>query len=213
LRPAFSLVLVTDRCASPVPVPDAVRAALAELPPGAAAVQLREKDLEGRALAELARALLLLCRAHETPLLVNDRLDVAIAVGAQGVQLARTSVGPAEARSLLGPAALIGVSCHSTGEVREALGPADFALFGPIFDTPSKRAYGPPLGVGALAEAAKLGLPLYAVGGVTAERTRELAGARGVAAIGSGLGARDPATAVKRLWSALGHLPPSSRGT
>ncbi|MHB8420359.1 MAG: thiamine phosphate synthase [Myxococcales bacterium] len=217
MLPSFSLLLITDRRSSPLPLPDAVAAALSAIPAGAAAVQLREKDLGGRALAELGRALLPICRARSAPLLVNDRIDVCLALGADGVHLARTSVDAADARALLGPGRLVGISCHSAQEVQQAQqdarGVPDYALFGPIFETASKRPYGPPLGTAALAEAAKLGLPLYAVGCVTAERVPELASARGLAAIGSALGSPDPAAAVAKLWRAIDYLRPSSIGT
>ncbi len=204
--PGFSLLLVTDRKASPVPLPEAVAAALGAAPPGVAAVQIREKDLGGRALAELARALQPLCRARGAPLFVNDRADVALAVGLSGVHLAGTSISAADARELLGGAAIVGVSCHSRDEVAAAAAAADYATFGPIFDTPSKRAYGPPKGPAALAEAAALGLPLYALGGVRPENVVGITGARGIAALSCGLGAPDPAEAVRRLWAAWSAL-------
>jgi thiamine-phosphate pyrophosphorylase len=200
LAPKFALLLITDRQAAVVALPVAVEAALAAVPPGAAAVQLREKDLGGRALAELARALLPLCRARQAPLLVNDRADVALALGLDGVHLARTSVDPADARKLLGPKALIGVSCHSTADVQAALGAADYGVLGPIFDTPSKRGYGAPLGAAALVAALPLGLPVYAVGGITPERIGDVRQAHGIAAIGAALGAANPGAATAALW-------------
>jgi thiamine-phosphate pyrophosphorylase len=198
----FSLLLITDRRNSVVPLPAAVEAALATVPPGVAAVQLREKDLGGRALAELARVLLPLCRARQAPLIVNDRADVALALGLDGVHLARTSIDPVDARKLLGPASLIGVSCHSTAEVAAACGSADYATLGPLFDTPSKREYGPPLGPEVLAEARPLALPLYALGGITPARVEAVREAHGLAAIGAALGARDPGQATAALWRA-----------
>jgi thiamine-phosphate pyrophosphorylase len=173
----FSLLLITDRRNSVVPLPAAVEAALATVPPGVAAVQLREKDLGGRALAELA-------------------------LGLDGVHLARTSIDPVDARKLLGPASLIGVSCHSTAEVAAACGSADYATLGPLFDTPSKREYGPPLGPEVLAEARPLALPLYALGGITPARVEAVREAHGLAAIGAALGARDPGQATAALWRA-----------
>ena len=193
--------LITDRRLAP----DLTRraaAALAGLPPGVAAIQLREKDLGGRELLGLARSLGSVCRAHGQRLLVNDRLDVALAAGADGVHLPAAGVPVADARRLLGPGALVGVSCHSATDVARALaGGASFATFSPIYDTPSKRPYGPPVGLSALREAAKLGLPLVALGGVTAARAPELraAGAAGVAAIRAWLEGGDPAAAVRAL--------------
>ena len=133
---------------------------------------------------------------------MNDRADVALALGLDGVHLARTSIDPADARALLGPKALIGVSCHSKAEVQAALGAADYGLLGPIFETPSKREYGPPLGPDALDDVAKLGLPLYAIGGVTPERVGDVRQAHGIAAIGAALGAVGPGAATAALWQA-----------
>jgi thiamine-phosphate pyrophosphorylase len=196
--------LITDRGLAPDLAARAA-AALAGLPPGVAAVQLREKDLGGRELLALARALLGVCRARGQRLLVNDRIDVALAAGADGVHLPAAGVPPADARRLLGPAALVGVSCHGAADVARALaGGASYATLSPIYDTPSKRAFGPPLGVAALREAAALGLPLVALGGVDGARAAEVraAGAAGVAAIRAWLAGGDPAAAVRALLPA-----------
>lgn len=193
--------LITDRRLAPDLLARA-RAALAGLPPGAVALHLREKDLGGRALLELARALRQACHAAGQRFLVNDRLDVALAAGADGVHLPSAGVPPGDARRLLGPSALVGVSCHSEADVRRALaGGASFATFGPVYDTPSKRAFGPPVGLAVLRAAARLGLPLVALGGVDAARAAEVraAGARGVAAIRAWLVGGDPAEAVRAL--------------
>lgn len=189
-------------------VPDlvaAVRAALAGLPPGAVAVQLRAKAATARELLALARALQAVCGPAGQPLLVNDRLDVALAAGAAGVHLPSAGLPPEEARRMLPPGALLGVSCHSAGDVaRAAAGGADFATFGPVFDTPSKRRFGAPVGLARLAEAARLGLPLLGLGGVDLGNARQVvaAGAHGVAAIRAWLGAPDPGAAVRALLAA-----------
>ncbi len=189
-------------------VPDlaaAVREALAGLPAGAVAVHLREKAMPSRDLLALARSLRTVCAAAGQILLVNDRLDVAIAVGAAGVHLPSNGLPPEEARRLLPPGALVGVSCHSAGEVaRAAAGGADFATFGPVFDTPSKRRFGAPLGLGPLAEAARIGLPLLGLGGVDPANAAQVlgAGAHGVAAIRAWLGAPDPGAAARALLAA-----------
>lgn len=180
-------------------------AALAGLPRGRASIHLREKDLGGRELLALARALATVCRRHGQLLLVNDRLDVALAAGADGVHLPAAGIPPGEARRIVGSGRLIGVSCHSAADVARAkAGGADFAFLSPIHDTPSKREFGPPLGVGALREAARLGLPLVALGGIGAGNAAEAraAGAWGVAAIRAWLEGPDPAEAVRRM------LPP-----
>ena len=193
--------LITDRSLAPDLLARA-DAALAGLPPGVAAIHLREKDLGGRELLALARALAAVCRRHRQRLLVNDRVDVALAAGADGVHLPAAGVPPPDARRLVGPGALVGVSCHSAADVARALADgASFAFFSPIWDTPSKRPFGPPLGLEVLREAAGLGLPLIALGGIDARRAEEAraAGARGVAAIRAWLSGDDPAAAVRGL--------------
>jgi len=193
--------LITDRRLQPDLAAHAVRA-LAHLPPGRVLVQLREKDLGGRELLRLSHALVAACHAAGQRLVVNDRLDVALASGADGVHLPAAGIPASDARRLLGPGALVGVSCHSADEVRRARDAgASFASVSPIYDTPSKRAYGPPVGLAVLREAAALGLPVIALGGITPARVPEViaAGAQGVAAIRAWLEGGDPAAAVRAL--------------
>src|ERR1043166_4223314 len=146
----FRLYLVTDRTRTGGrPLLEVVEAALDG---GVDAVQLREKDLPTDELVDLATRLVGLCRRHGARLLINDRIDVALAVGADGVHLPVDSFRVADARSLLGNAALIGASAHHAGAARSAAAAgADFVVFGPVFDTPSKRVFGPPVGLAALA--------------------------------------------------------------
>jgi thiamine-phosphate pyrophosphorylase len=163
----------------------AVRAAAAA---GVDLVQLREKLLPARVLYELAARSSEIVRGTRTRLLVNDRADIARAAGADGVQLTARSLDAATVRRVFGPDFLIGVSTHTIDEAREARdGGADFALFGPVFDTPSKRAYGPPVGLEGLGEVARAlaPFPVLAVGGVTRANFAATLGARarGVAAI------------------------------
>jgi thiamine-phosphate pyrophosphorylase len=172
---------------------------------GQVAVHLREKSLAGGPLLALARRLAAVCHAHGQLLLVNERIDVALACGADGVHLPATAVGPAQARRLLGPTALVGVSCHSAGEVERArAGGADYATFGPVWSTPSKASFGAPLGLERLRQASLLGLPLVALGGVEPARAPRAvqAGAMGVAAIRAWLTGPDPAAAVRALLAA-----------
>lgn len=180
-----------------------VRAVGAALRGGVDAVQLREKDLGGRALLELALQLLPLCRSHGALLLINDRVDVALASGADGVHLPSTSFHVAEARALLGPDRIIGVSTHDPAEVRAAARDgADYAIFGPVFETPSKQAFGPPQGIERLRLATSAArLPVIAIGGITPARIAEVrdAGAAGVAAISAILTADDPESATRAL--------------
>ena len=201
----FRLYLITDRAASTRPPVEIVEECLGA---GLRAVQLREKDLEVRALLALATPLREATRHHGARLLINDRADVALAVGADGVQRTHASLPVAALREITPPGFLIGASAHSTAEAREAAAQgADFVVFGPVYDTPSKRRYGPPQGLAALeAAAAASTRPLLAVGGITPERVGEVraAGAAGVAVIGAIYGAARPADAIKAFLDGLG---------
>jgi thiamine-phosphate pyrophosphorylase len=151
-------------------------------------VQIREKQLSGRSLFELALRAAALTRGTATRLIINDRADIASAAGADGVHLTTSSLEARVVRNAFPKDLLIGVSAHSLAEAREAReGAADFAVLGPIFDTPSKRAYGPPLGLAQLHEAARdlAPFPLIALGGIDIENAHAALreGAAGVAAI------------------------------
>jgi thiamine-phosphate pyrophosphorylase len=198
------LLVITDRHATGGrPLVDLIRTALSG---GARLVQLREKDLDGGPLLELAEALVAETRRCGARLLVNDRIDVALACEADGVVLPADSFPTDAARRMLGPSKWIGRSTHSADEVeRAAREGCDFALFGPVYETPSKLAYGAPQGIERLREAARAAIPLYAVGGVTAANATEVhrAGAHGVAVIREVMSAPDPRAAVERLLRGL----------
>lgn len=151
-------------------------------------LQIREKNLSTRVLYELALQAARITRGSGTRLLINDRADVARSTGADGVHLTSRSLEPSIIRRTFGDEFLIGVSTHSLEEARAARdGGADFAVFGPLFETESKRVYGNPVGLEKLAQVtvALPGFPLLALGGVTLENVESCfrAGAAGVAAI------------------------------
>lgn len=198
----FNLYLITDRRQVPTgrTLLQTVEAALAA---GIRAVQLREKDLTAAELLPLARALRTLTRQHGARLLINDRLDVALAVEADGVHLGGNSMPADTVRRLAGPELLIGVSTHGQEEIRRAaeMG-ADFVTFGPVFATPSKAGYGQPQGLDALATACRLSpLPVFALGGISPLTAPEVkrAGAHGIALISAIIAAPDPAFAIRNL--------------
>lgn len=156
---------------------------------GVRLLQIREKDLGTRDLLALSRNLLALVKHHQGLCLLNDRLDLVLALGADGVHLRSDSFPVSVARRLLGTNHLIGLSTHSVEEARRAEGEgADFIVLGPIFDTPSKRQYGSPLGMHILHEACRsIRLPVFAIGGITPIRIPSVlsSGAYGVAVISS----------------------------
>ena len=151
--------------------------------------QIREKSLHARVLYELVARAAEITHGSRTRLLVNDRSDIARAAGADGVHLTTQSLPAEVVRNVFGAGFLIGVSTHSLDEARAARAAgADFVVFGPVFETESKRAYGKPQGLNKLAEVAReLGeFPVVAIGGITLDNADECfqAGARGIAAIG-----------------------------
>ena len=197
--------LVTDPSAGGGLVAHAA-SALRGLPPGVVVVQLRAREATGRELLAAARALRRVVSEAGQFLLVNDRVDVALAAGADGVHLPSAGIPPGDARALLGKGRLVAVSCHSAADVARAReGGADFATFGPVFDTPSKRRYGAPVGLERLRDASSLGLPLVGLGGVNLSNAPAVvaAGAYGVAAIRAWLDAADPAAVVRGLLGAV----------
>lgn len=215
----FDLYLVTDR--RQVRGGDLLAALERALEGGVRAVQLREKDLTGRELHALAVATRRLSSRYGAKLLVNDRVDIAMACSADGVHLGVASIPPGEARRLLGPRALIGCSAHNEPELAAAAdGGADFATFGPVFATPSKAAFGPPVGIPALRSACRAArIPVFALGGVGPGNLAELfsAGVSGVGMISAVLGADDPRAAasdiVGRIASARSTEPYGKEGT
>jgi thiamine-phosphate pyrophosphorylase len=202
----FRLYLVTDRQLARQPLREVVDECLGA---GLRAVQLREKDLAVGDLLALAGDLREGTRVHGARLLINDRADVALAVGADGVQRTHDSLPVAAIRRIAPAPFLIGASVHSEVEAKDAADAgADFVVFGPVYDTPSKRRYGPPQGLATLGRvAAAVRRPVIAIGGITPGRVAEVtaAGAAGVAVISAILSADRPADATKAFLDALGR--------
>lgn len=151
-------------------------------------VQLREKSLSARALYELTTYAATIAKGSTTRLLVNDRFDVARAAGADGVHLTSRSLPPSVVRSICGSDFVIGVSTHLLEEALNARAEgADFIVFGPVFETPSKRIYGAPQGLERLREVTNAlhGFPVLAIGGINRDNAAEClsAGASGIAGI------------------------------
>ena len=174
---------------------------------GLPAVQVREKDLSAAELAALCRRLREPTRERGALLIVNDRADVALAVGADAVQRTYASLSVAEIRTVVEKRLSIGASVHSREDAisAEAEG-ADWIVFGPVYDTASKRRYGPPQGLAKLEAVTRaMKIPVIAIGGITPERVGEVraAGAHGVAAISAILAADSPGDATRRFLDAL----------
>lgn len=171
---------------------------------GASMIQLRLKDENPRTIVEVASALIaLLPRA--VPLVINDRLDVALASGAAGVHLGVDDLPVAAARRIAPPGFVIGASVGSGAEVAGSRG-ADYVGIGPVFATGSKADAGAAIGLAEFARLAELcALPAVAIGGMDASNAREAieAGARGVAAISAIFGARDPEAAARAMRNAV----------
>ncbi len=180
----FNLYLITDRKQTKLPLPDAVRLALEG---GVRAVQLREKDLPVRELLALARELRAVTSEFGAKLFINDRVDVAVAVGADGVHLGSQSMPAGAVRAIAGDEMLIGVSCHSAEDAWDAeTRGADFVTFGPVFQTPSKVRYGKPVGLEALDRASKkVQIPVFGLGGINQGNALRVlrSGAYGIAVI------------------------------
>ena len=189
-------------------------------------IQIREKDLEAQQLRGLASAAVEMARATRTRIIVNDRLDVALAARAAGVHLGENSLPVAavaswkraasqsDAHASISADFLIGASCHSLESAIQAEGEgADYIFFGPVFATPSKAVFGAPQGLTRLKQVCHaVRVPVLAIGGVTLENAAACldAGAAGIAAIRLFQEARDPAALVARYRAISSGSPQSA---
>jgi len=199
--PDYSLYLVTDDAlAGGRSIEWIVAEAVAG---GVTCVQLREKHAESRAYYERARALRERLRPLGIPLIINDRLDIALAIGADGVHLGQGDLPCAEARRIAGPNLLIGISVSTVAEAQAAARDgADYLGISPIFDTPTKTDTPPATGIDGLrAIRAAVSLPLVAIGGIKAENAAAVvrAGADGIAVVSAIMAAADPRAAARAL--------------
>jgi thiamine-phosphate pyrophosphorylase len=197
----WSLYVITDRRAvGERSLVEVVRAAVAG---GATVVQLREKEATTQAMIRLGQALHEITRAAGIPLIVNDRVDVALAVDAEGVHVGPDDMPARLARQLIGPRRILGVSAGNVVEARQAeQDGADYIGVGDVYGTPSKTDAGPPIGLNGLTEiTTSVKIAAVGVGGITLDNAAAViqAGARGVAVISAVLGASDPRTAASRL--------------
>ncbi len=199
--PDLSLYLVTDRGLSlGRSTVDIVRAAVAG---GVTCVQLREKECSTRQFVAEARAVRELLNGTNVPLIINDRIDVALAVGASGVHLGQTDMHIADARRVVGSSMLIGISAECVEDaVRAQAEGADYIGISPVFATPTKTDTAPALGLHGIALIrAAVSLPLVGIGGVKPGNAADVlrAGCDGVAVVSAIVSAPDPQQAAAEL--------------
>jgi thiamine-phosphate pyrophosphorylase len=198
----FRLYLITDRSLFSDRL--AFYAALdGALQGGVKALQLREKDLEIRQLLEMAYTLRELTNRYGAKLFINDRVDVALSAGADGVHLGGSGIPVRGVRRIAGEDLLIGASAHNVQEATEAEDEgADFITLGPVYETPSKARYGRPLGPDILKKTKdELSIPVFAIGGIKLGKVREVlkSGAYGVALISAVLASHDIKTQTEEF--------------
>ncbi|MDO8747391.1 MAG: thiamine phosphate synthase [Thermodesulfovibrionales bacterium] len=193
-RVDFRLYLITDRkvLSSQFSLLSSVEAALKG---GVKALQLREKDLGTRELLDMAYRMRELTGKYRAKLFINDRVDIALSVEADGIHLGQKSIPAYAVRRIVKDKFMIGVSAHSIEEAKQAeKGGADFITLGPVYQTPSKLKYGQPLGVDIIRKIkAEISIQVFAIGGIKKDSNKEVldAGADGVALISGILGAKD----------------------
>jgi thiamine-phosphate pyrophosphorylase len=206
MTPDFKLYLITDRklfkarCSMYLELETVLEA-------GVKAIQLREKDMPARELLDMAYWMRELTNEHGAKFFINDRVDIAIAVKADGIHLGRNSIPAHAVRKISGDKLLIGVSTHSPDEAVQAEKEgADFITLGPIYKTPSKLKYGSPIGVATLKKVKALSsLPVFAVGGIKIEKVKEVmdAGADGIALISAIMSAENKSKTTEEFLRLL----------
>jgi len=204
--PAGLYLILDPAVAGSLSLPDLVKTALTT---GVRFFQLRMKTPHAGEFYDLAAQVCALVRAGGGMFIMNDRVDVAQAVGADGVHLGQEDLPLADARAILGPDKLIGISTHTMKQALEAdAGGADYVGFGPIFPTSTKEHPDPVVGIAGLREVrAKVRVPIVAIGGITTKNVREVvaAGADCCAVISAVLAASDPKRALFELLKEIGR--------
>ncbi|MBI9076878.1 MAG: thiamine phosphate synthase [Desulfatibacillum sp.] len=201
----YSLYLVTDR---PLSLGrDLLEIIQKAIDGGVTIVQLREKNCATREFVELARAAKAVLDPKKIPLIINDRADVALAAGAAGLHIGQTDMAYKDARKIMGPDAIVGLSVENIQQVEDAgaIDP-DYLGVGPIFATQTKPDAAPPIGLDGLTRIRKItNRPLVAIGAIHAGNARDviLAGADGVAVVSAICSLQDPAKAAKNLARAI----------
>lgn len=201
----LKLYLVTDRgLAGGRDLEDIVLEAVAG---GVTMVQLREKDIDTRGFVELAGNLKAALRGTGVPLIINDRIDVALAAEADGVHIGQSDMPYAVARRLLGPDRIIGLSIENLEQLEEANGlDVDYVAASPVFATPTKTDTATPWGLEGLRHFRKLSKhPVVAIGGMNATTARDVfaAGADGIAVVSAIISAADPREAAARILASI----------
>ena len=199
--PDWRLYLVTDRgLARGRPIAWVVEAAVRG---GVTAVQLREKNCGKGDFVQLARELKKLLAPHQVPLIVNDRVDIALEIGADGVHIGQQDMEPERARRLLGPDAIIGLSIETIEQARATASlDVDYLGVGPVFATATKTDAAPPLGAAALAQVREISRhAIVAIGGIGLENAGQAidCGADGVAIVSAICAADDPERTAREL--------------
>jgi len=202
----YSVYLVTDRpLLGSRSLVEVVRAAVKG---GVTLVQLREKDMPGGEFLTIARELLAVTRPASVPLIINDRVDVALAADADGVHVGQEDIPAAIVRGMIGPHKILGVTAHDGEELaRAAADGADYVGTNAIFGTPTKADIRPPIGISGLTERyADAPVPVVAIGGVDHSNAAALieAGAEGVAVVRAIMAADDTAQAACELRRVVG---------
>lgn len=207
-REALELYLVTDRALSlGRPLLDIVCAAIQG---GVTMVQLREKECDTREFIELGRTVHVLTNAAGIPLIINDRADVAQVIGAEGLHIGQHDMSYADARRLLGPEAIIGLSIENDEQARECLSfnGLDYIGISPVFATPTKTDTAPALGLEGIRRLRTIvgpELPMVAIGGINLSNIQDIihSGADGIAVVSAICSAPSPADAGATLLAAV----------